>query len=283
MVKKSAVLGVLLALIAVSLGAAGKAEDPPSLRGNGSVTIPGAEITKISPLNVLPGTLVSVEGSGFGSVPGSVRIGSLEIRDFLGWEDECVFFRIPKSGLPGPSELKIGNAYAEDLLRPAPPGSLTVMWTVDVAALQAKADAEWQGVYNAPSRPTFTAPLYLKGQWTKSGEHYGTASTGWDTGSKVRMLKDRSGQKWYAELVLTPDNIASFGVKAMLFAFEDGNNLQRDLVPYESNIMFILKKDWAKTDYFTSVNSDPALRPGPGDKLYNKETNTIYITYPVKK
>lgn len=276
-------LSLAFSLAGVSLFAAGKAEDPAVIKGSSAVEIAAAEITKVSPLNVLPGTLVSIEGLGFGNKAGSIRVGSAEITEFLSWEDTCIFFRVPKGGISGPSEIRVGNAYAEDTLKPAPTGSLTVMWTVDLAALQKVVDAEWKTVYNAPAKPVFTSPMFVKGEWVKNGENYGSASSSWDGGSKVRMLRDKSGSKWFAEVVFTPDNISSFGVKAMKFAFEDGNNEERDLVPYESNIMFILKKDWAKTDFFTTVNSDPALSPSAKDKLYNKDANTIFVSYPVQK
>lgn len=276
-------LALAFTFAGTALFAEGKAEDPSPIKGSAAVEIAGAEITKVSPLNVLPGTLVSIEGVGFGAKAGSIKIGATEITEFLAWEDTCIFFRVPKSGISSASEIRVGNAYAEDTLKPAPAGSLTVMWTVDLAALDKVVSAEWKTVYNAPAKPVFTAPMYVKGEWVKNSENYGSASSSWDGGSKVRMLKDKSGSKWYAEAVFTPDNIASFGVKAMKFAFEDGNNEERDLVPYESNISFILKKDWAKTDFFTTVNSDPALSPSTKDKLYNKDTNTIYASYPVKK
>lgn len=284
MYKKVWMALLLTALVGPLAFAEGVAEDPVVIKGSASVDLTSAEITRISPLVVLPGTLVGVEGSGFGTKAGVVKIGNLTITDFLGWEDGAVFFRIPSEGLTGPSELQLGTAYSEDVLTPAPAGSITIRWTVDLPKLNAVVAKDWKGVYNAPALPKFDPPLYVKGEWVKSGEIYGYSAIGsWDGGSRVRMLKDKSGTKWFAEIVLNPSSIESYGNKVMKFAFEDNNVDNRDLSAYESDYTFILKKDWAKTDQFPTINSDPGVTPSPKDKLFDAKTNTINSVYPVAK
>lgn len=95
------------------------------------------------------------------------------------------------------------------------------------------------------------------------------------------MALDQSGKIWYAEVVLTPENIATFGIKLLKFAFEDGENDSRALSPFESDYTFILKRDWAKTDSYAAVILDPAVTPSKKDALFDEKTSTINLVYPV--
>lgn len=278
--KKSLLLALFAAVsLPGALFAGGAYEDPVAIRTNQRLELTGAQITRIHPLAVRPGTLVSIEGQGFGTQAGPVQIGDTVLTEVLAWEPECIFFRVPSGGLSGPVEVRVGDTYSTDLLRPAPEGSITVTWVVQMSELTRRLPGLMQ-TYRVRTAPRLAPPLWIKGEWLKGSENFGHASPLWDGGSRVRMMRDRRGQKWVAELVLTPEAQSSFGVKAAKFAFEDNDLETRNLGPYESDLMFLLKKDWAVSDRFTNVSSDPAFVPNNTDVDYKADTRTILLVYP---
>jgi hypothetical protein len=289
--KKAITFLALLLIAATAVFAGGKVEER-ALEGSASVDLSNAEIIKIYPLNVLPNTLVAVEGEGFGSTPGVITVNGVTISTFVGWDDEAIHFRIPASAVADGALIEVGDSISEQELLEAPAGSVTVQFQVDtakVAAATTTALREDQVARLVNNPPIFTAPLHFKGEWYKSGEYFGNREAAWDGGSKVRMVQAKNLDVWIGETVMTAENVESFLLprrtdryRPVKFAFEDGNDEERNLVEFESDWAFVLKKDFALTDTFSTVHSDPAFNPSTTDNdWYNAEDNTIYAAYPV--
>lgn len=250
------------------------------IKGTPEADLSAAEVYGMYPLNVLPGTMVSIKGEGFGDVPGLIYLNGQPVNEFFGWDDSTIWFRVPEE--PADQiEVQVGTSIAEDFLYLAPEGSLTVRWTVDAAAVQEFADANY-GDFGLDFAPEWMEPLYLKGQWVKSGESFGAKSAGWDTGSKTIMWNMPETNTWISETVFTPENQDSFKPGVMLFAFEDGDDETRNLSAFESDMAFILKQEWAAADPYGDVSSDPAVRIGDSSQFYDEKTNTIELTFPVE-
>jgi len=289
--KKTIAILAFLVMTTAVVFAGGKVEEN-AIQGSPSVNLSNAEIIKIYPLNVMPNTLVAVEGEGFGNTPGVIKVNGVTISTFTGWDDEAIHFRIPANAVANGALIEVGSSISEQELMVAPAGTITVQFQVNtskVAAGLANALRPDQISRLAVNPPVFTPPLHFKGEWYKSGEFFGNREAAWDGGSKVRMVVAKDGVTWVGESTLTPDNVASFLLprqtdryRPVKFAFEDGNDDERNLVEFESDWAFVLKKDFAMTDDFTTINSDPAFNPSIKDnKRYVADDKTIYVAYPV--
>lgn len=263
--------------------AAGKVEER-TVRAQAGAVPASAQIEKVNPLNVVPGTLISVEGSGFGTTPRPIKVGNQTIDTFLGWEDTAIFFRIPAAVQAG-DRVVVGSASAPEAFIPAPEGSIRVQWTIDVSKVtDAALSAEQKAKLTGPLR--FTPPLFVKGEWIKTNAStYGNREAAWDGGSRYRMV-NASANYWIAEAVFTPQNLATFRLpngrpRPMKFAFEDGD-LRRNLVEFESDWAFALKKQFANTDLFTSIHSDPAIELTTEFQWYSKDDKKIYAPFPTR-
>ncbi len=251
------------------------------ITGTPDADLSGAEVYGLYPLNVLPGTLVSIKGEGFGDTPGLIYLNGVALDRFFGWDDQTIWFRVPEE-VDEQIEVQVGTSIAEDYLYLAPEGSITVRWVVDADAVQMIADNEFT-TYGLDFAPAWMYPVFLKGQWVKSGDAFGAKSAGWDTGSKTIMWNQPESNIWISEAVFTPENQDSFKPGVMLFAFEDGDDETRNLSAFESDIAFVLKNQWAMNDPFGDVSSDPAVRVGANSRFYDEKTNTVVITFPVEE
>jgi hypothetical protein len=222
---------------------------------------------------------VSIKGEGFGDIPGLIYLNGVALDQFFGWDDSTIWFRVPEE-VDEQIEVQVGTSIAEDYLYLAPEGSLTVRWVVDADALQMMADEKY-GDYGLDFGPAWMYPLFLKGQWVKSGDAFGAKSAGWDTGSKTIMWNQPESNLWISETVFTPENQESYEPGIMLFAFEDGDDETRNLSPFESDIAFIIKKEWALVDPYSDVSSDPGVRVGMRSRFYDEKTNTVVLNFPV--
>jgi hypothetical protein len=269
----------LFILAAVLIIASCASVDKPSLKAVADADLSASEIYGLYPLNVLPGTMVSVRGEGFGDIPGPISVGGVVVEKFFGWDDTTIWFAVPEE-MPDEAEVIVGNSVSEQFLYYAPEDSLTLRVVVDADAVQLIADTMYED-YGLTEAPFWTYPLFMKGQWIKSGEAFGMKSGSWDTGSKTIMWNRPGTNIWILETVFTPENVDSFKPGIMLFAFEDGNDEERNLSPYESDTSFILKKEWAMADEWTDVSSDPGVRIRDNDMHFDEKTRTITITFPV--
>ncbi len=278
--------GILLLLVATTtlVFAQRTRVDERTVKAQAGAVPAGAQIEKVNPLNVLPGTLVSVEGSGFGTVPRAIKVGGQTIDTFLGWEDTAIFFRLPAAVNEG-DRVVIGSASAPDAFKPAPEGSIRVQWTIDVSRVNDSALTPEQKA-KLTGQLRFTAPLYLKGEWIKTNAaSYGNREAAWDGGSRYRMV-NASGNFWIAEAVFTPQNLATFRLpngrpRPMKFAFEDAV-LDRNLVEFESDWAFALKKQFAATDLLTTIHSDPAIELRTDFQWYNNNDKILYAPFPTR-
>jgi hypothetical protein len=251
------------------------------VKGSAEVDLSGAEVYGLYPLNVLPGTLVSIKGEGFGSEPGLIYLNGVGLDEFYGWDDATIWFRVPEE-VEEQIEVQVGTSIAEDYLYLAPEGSITLKWVVDADGVQELSDSVYEE-YGLDFAPAWSYPLYVKGQWVKSGDAFGAKSAGWDTGSRTIMWNQPESNIWISETVFTPENQDSFKPGIMLFAFEDGDNETRNLSPYESDIAFIIKNQWALADSFGDVSSDPGVRVGANSGLYDEKSNTVVLNFPVEE
>jgi hypothetical protein len=287
---KTMAVAAVFALASVSAVYAGGAVEIPSIPVEAGVSITSATITGIWPKNVLPGTVVTVEGSGFGTRPAAIQVGNLQVNAVVGWEDEAVFFRVPDSGVQANSRVVIGNAASEDVLNPAPAGSITVRFQIDTTGVTAEGLRDSMRPLLQPDSMTFVPPMYVKGEWIKSQNGHGNREASWDGGSRYRMVQI-SETVWIAESVFTPDNLATFQfpnrpqMRPMKFAFEDGN-FTRNVVEFESDWAAALKLGFASADYLTTLHSDPGLYLSTDvneNPWWNRQLGVILAQYPVPR
>ncbi|MBN2658633.1 MAG: hypothetical protein JXR86_16375 [Spirochaetales bacterium] len=273
----------LILLIGSMVFASGAKDDfsrmKAPVKGSADTDMSAAEIYSMYPLNVLPGTLVSISGDGFGDTAGIIYIDGIGIDEFYGWDNNTIWVKVPETE-SSEMEVQAGMSVAEDLLYRAPEGSITVRWVVDADALQAVADATFDK-YKLDFAPMWKFPLHIKGEWVKSGDGFGNKSGSWDGGSRRLMWNQPETGLWISEVVFTPENMESYKPGVMKFAFEDSEDEARNIATFESDMAFILKKEWAKADPFTDISSDPAVRVGTTSRFYNERNNTIQISYPV--
>ena len=252
--------GILLILFVLS-----SCGDAAPITGSADADLSAAEIHALYPLTVLPGTLVSVKGSGFGDFPGLIYLNGEGLDQFFGWDDSTIWFRVPGE-TDEYIEVQVGRSVADDRLSLAPDGSVTLCWTVDASAVQEFADDNYDD-YGLDFAPEWQYPLYVKGQWIKSAGNFGMKSDSWDTGSRTIMWNKPDSNLWISETVFTPENQESFLPRMMLFAFEDGNNATRNLSTFESDIAYILKREWASKDPHANVLTDPGASVGDHSTL----------------
>ncbi|OQY36492.1 MAG: hypothetical protein B6229_09925 [Spirochaetaceae bacterium 4572_7] len=248
------------------------------LSGDINVDLSAAEIYSVNPTTVLPGTMMYIAGSGFGDIPGVINIGGIDVTTFLEWTDDVIWFRAPE-GLTPDSEVQVGYEIAESFITPAPEGSITVKWILDAGKFQADANEKFTK-YGLEVAPVWMAPLYIKGEWSKSAETYGLKDAGWDGGSRQNMLNVAGTDIWMSEAIFTPEAMDTFDNMAMKFAFEDGDNETRNLSPYESDIACMLKKEWAAA---IGASGDPITRMSEENTLFDADSRSITIEFPLKK
>ena len=236
-----------------------------------------AKVSGLYPQTVLPGTLLAITGEGFGAIQGEVKIGDAPV-NALDWQENVIWVRVPEN-TPDGAAVTVGKAAAPQTLTLAPQGSIRVVWRVDVAQAQALANDQFDE-HGLNAAPQFVVPLYLKGQWVKSGDKFGDFESGWDGGSKVVMYQEPGTELRLSECVFTPQDIATFGGKPMYFAFEDGNSTDRNLSPFESDAALILKAGWAKADAYKEVDTDAAALISDANPAFDKATATILLETP---
>lgn len=201
---------------------------------------------------VAPGTLVVVEGTGFGQVASVVRLGNLEIENFLSWQDTFFHYRLPEA-IPVDTYVEQGSVKSPVPLQPAPEGTIKLIVVVDsskvtVDGLSATLQAK---LTTTDVAALFKPPLYFKGGFHHSEGTFGYKDDMWGGGAKWRMYNPR-GTLWVTECLFTPEAIKTYLnpnnylIKPMVkFAFEDGN-LERNIGEFESDFAFTLRKSFQK-------------------------------------
>jgi len=245
--------------------------------GDSAVDLSAAEIYSVSPTVVLPGTLMSITGAGFGEDAGIINIGGVDVTTFLGWEDDVIWFRVPE-GIADDAEIQVGYEYAEPYITTAPEGSITVKWIIDAAATQEMVNVKYTQ-YKLDKAPKWVAPLHIKGQWSKSEGTYGLKDDGWDGGSRQLMYNIPGTDTWITEAVFTPEAMNSFAKTSMKFAVEDGDDEFRNLSSFESDFAYIIKSRWAGE---LGLSGDPAFKIDEENKNFDPETRTITVKYPIQ-
>ena len=294
-ISKVILLGLLLTGVAVSAFAQVPA-DPATITGKDGVNLSSAVITTVKPLMVQPGTLVVIEGEGFGKVAGKVQVGTQVIDKFLSWDDTYIHFRVPNT-LGIDSYVKVGNSVSESALQPAPAGSIKAIIVVDVSKVtpDGLSASQVSKLSTKDVSKLFQAPLYFKGSFSHSDGSFGFKDDMWGSGAKWRML-NAGGTVWVTEVLYTPDAIETFMnknnplIKPMVkFAFEDANLERTPLSEWESEFAICLKKSFQKQSGATG--NDPTfylLTEGPKSSWYSKKGlfggyDAVIASYPVVK
>ncbi|MBN2618652.1 MAG: hypothetical protein JXR64_10135 [Spirochaetales bacterium] len=260
---------LILSLITMSCVST-KSETQSSLIADPTVDLSNAEIYNVNPKVVKEGTLMSISGAGFGNNPGVVNIGGVDVTEYLGWDDNFIWFNVPK-GIQQEAEVQVGYEFSDSLIITAPENSVTVKWIIDANKTQDIIDNTFTK-YGLNKAPQLKAPLHVKGQWSKGDETYGLKDEGWDGGSRQVMFNIPGTSQWVMEAVFTPEAIDSFGKSMMLFAIEDREDELRNLSQFESDYAFIIKKTWAAS---LGLSNDPGVK-------INKENSLITIQFPVE-
>jgi hypothetical protein len=90
-------------------------------------TIP-ATLGSISPTSIKPGTQLTLTGSGFGTVAGSVRFlwsSSLSVTSFVSWNDTQIVLAVPSGIRPGSVEVYQNGVYSNTVAYTTIPPTLT--------------------------------------------------------------------------------------------------------------------------------------------------------------
>ncbi len=221
------------------------------------IDLASARISSVYPQVVAPGLLVSISGRGFGETPGKIQVGDIVVDQFVSWDAKTIWFRMPE-GVKDGDKIKVGDVVS-DPIRLAPAGSVKVVWRVNLDKAQATVKANAVR-YKAPAATALQPPLFIKGQWIKSGPKAGNFEAAWDGGNRVPMCLEEPGTNiWVSEYLFTPANISTLpGTKTIHFALEDNNLKDRRLTMFESDAAFIIKKEWA-TD-IAPGESDPSVK-----------------------
>jgi hypothetical protein len=279
---KTAYLTFFIVVIAAfSLYAGGGVEASSNIR---VPEVPGeitsATITAVTPPQVLPETLVLVEGSGFGTVPAPISIGGTTITEFVSWSDGEIWLKIPETGISGSAPLILGNASSPQEIKSAGNGAITVKFVVNVGAFSkdiTKILAE--NSVEISSTGNFQPPLYLKGEFVKAGPDFGERHPTWDGGTKIKMYQTPGGDQWFVELVLTRENLASFRGLSMEFGIEDGGG-QRSASQFESNFAAALNRTWAAKDEFPASVEYPTIYPSSAAPGFDAESAKLTVSFP---
>ena len=216
------------------------------------VDLATASITTINPLIVAPGTLVVIEGTGFGTMAGKIQVGTNNVDTFLTWEDTFIHFRIP-STIEKDSHVKVGNAFSNSALQPAPVGTIKLIIVVDTSkvAIDGLTITQVSRLTTTDIPSLFKPPLYFKGGFSHTEGTFGFKDDMWGMGAKWRMYNP-SGTIWMTECLFTSDAIASFRnvnnpliIPGVKFCFDD-ENLERNILEFESDFAAALKKSFQK-------------------------------------
>jgi hypothetical protein len=242
--------------------------------------ITNASITSVNPPVVRPGTLLRIAGSGFGSTPAPVSIGNLILSDFVSWTDNEVWLKIPETGVSGTHPVLIGNAVSPREIQSAGSGSITLKFVVDVGTFSKNmrkilTDNE----VNISSTGSFSSPLFLKGEFVKSGPDYGQRHPTWDNGSRIPMYQTPNGDVWMAELVLDQTALNTFQGLSMEFGVEDRGD-SGTVSDFESNFAATVNRAWAAMDNFPASMEYPTVYPSTEAPSYNAETGVLILSFP---
>lgn len=266
-----------LILTPASLSAGGQSELPSTLQAAAELPLPEAVITGLQEPFVLPGCLVTVNGRGFGPLPGKIFVGDKTVDSFVVWEEDRIVFRLPDSPMTGPLGLKIGPAVLAEALVPAPEGSMTVLWKVS--------PERWLKTRQARKLISATAaiqpPLFLQGEWESTGETAGTPAWGtWGGRWKLKMLPGPQ-DTWLAQLILTPQALAAYSLKPVKFMILDaGATGSPDQLATE--VLLAFNRDWATRDAYPGIGSAPAFLPGDSSAGWDAKRRILTLEYPAR-
>ena len=249
-----------------------------TVKNEGALLNPKVE--SFYPCTVSPGVLFCITGEGFGKEPQSVKIGSQTISSFLSWDDKTIWLRIPE-GIKTGDFVQAGKSISEFTVTAAPADSLKVIWEIDVKIAQDKVTRTAVD-YNVSSNTVFKPPLFIKGQWGKTAENFGNYDTGWSGGVRVPMYLMQGTSVWVSECIFTPANIESCGGQPILFALEDTETENKTISGFEGDACAILKAEWARSDEFEDINTDPGVLVSKNSKFYNSISNCVVCRYSPK-
>lgn len=251
------------------------------IKGDVKADLTGAEINGVYPLQLREGALMSVSGTGFGDKAGAIKVGSVEVTEFLKWEDEVIWFRVPKN-VKDADTVTIGDSISEQQIKIVSESAIRVVWQIDAKKAQEIINKNYDA-YNAEESPVIEFPLYVKGQWSKKNETFGTYAGNWDGGSRTVMYNVAGTDVWESECYFTEENFENSEEKIVYFAIEDSNKDKRKLSAFESDAALIIKKEWGAADKIDASDNDPGFKVSIQDVNYNKENNTVYVVFPVVK
>jgi len=272
-------LGAIVIGVAVSLTACPTFE-LQTFPGHEDVDLSDAQIDSIYPEVVLPGTIFGIFGDNFGEAPGVVTMGDTQVSEFVDWRDDAIFFKVPETVSDGDGVAVGDDVYDADVIV-APEDSITVEWRVDIHGADEIAEREYED-FRLDAPPKLEPPMYIKGQWAKSGgTNMGVFDSGWDGGATVPMARAYETNVWISQTVFTPEAIASFDGEPMLFAFEDDNLEDRNLSQWESDAANVMKRYWAQNDRYEGIRSDPGVLISPENPNYDSGENLIVKEYPL--
>ena len=265
--KKLSIL-ILVFVVALSFGINNNVEASediiPAVEG---IELTDVEIDYFYPQVVKEGTLVQISGSNFDYVPAEFKVGETVIDEFLYWEDEMIFFRVPE-GVESGSSITVGDETTEETIEVVSEDCLEVTFVVDDEKANEYTNENYEE-YDLEDPRQIEPPLFIKGQWTKFGEDAGNFSPDWDGGERVQMFNN-ANDEWIIEIVFTSNNLETYEDELMRFALEDTNEEDRTLSSWESDAANMIKLNWAANDPFTDIDSDPAVN------LINLEENEDY-------
>lgn len=100
--------------------------------------VPSYEVTGVSPATACPGDVITLTGTGFGSVPGRVRFGAVEATA-TSWSDTSITVTVP-AGAGNPLSLvlpKVARMVCGRLIEATPTGTVTASFEIGVPEIQA--------------------------------------------------------------------------------------------------------------------------------------------------
>lgn len=250
------------------------------IKAEAEVVLPNVQISQVYPLAVKPGTLMSLSGMGFGNIPSVIKIGKINVSEFLSWSDNVIWFYVPE-GVAENDVVNVGGVEGAFNLRIVTDSAIKVVWEIDAAKSQEMINAMYPA-YELDEAPKLAFPLYLKGQWGKKNTGFADYASNWDGSTRTPMFNLPGTDIWKSECWFTEENFALFKKKMMFFALEDNNVESRKLSAFESDAAFIIKKEWGSSDDIGDSDTDPGLIVSKKYTKYNEATQIIYVNYAPK-
>ena len=213
------------------------------------------EITSVKPAWVVPGAVVTLEGTGFGPKAKAIVFGKTRVTEVLLWSENAIRFRFPGSK-PLTQPLEGTLLSTSFFVNAPPPGAQLVRVRVNARMAQ-------QALENDPRNGLNGTPFLLSPLFDVLDD---------ESGLRAPLWVQKNGV-WEAELALdgTPD-ARSLRQLALVPLPQAGTEVRRAVA--------VLQEIWAEHDPWPLVASGPAWAWGDRDPRFDAKNQLLILEFP---